>query len=65
MCRTRGNDAAATSRLFASLEQWEIKWALGDAAYDSEKVRQTDDFPINRRNSEGRKDAYDRILPAF
>jgi hypothetical protein len=51
--------------LFASLEQWEIKWALGDAAYDSEKVRQTDDFPINRRNSEGRKDAYDRILPAF
>jgi hypothetical protein len=45
---------------------------LGDTAYDSEKVRQTAEqsgilflSPINRRNSEERKDAYGRVLPAL
>nr|WP_244380621.1 hypothetical protein [Parageobacillus caldoxylosilyticus] len=44
----------------------------GDAAYDSEKVRQTAEqagilflSPINRRNSEERKDAYGRVLPVL
>jgi hypothetical protein len=58
--------------LLASLEQWEIEFALGDAAYDSEKVRQTAEqagilfiSPINHRNSRERKDTYGRVLPVF
>jgi hypothetical protein len=58
--------------LLVSLKQWDIEFALGDAAYDSEKVRQTAEqsgilliSPINRRNSEERKDAYGRVLPIF
>jgi hypothetical protein len=35
------NDAAVAPALLASLGQWEIEFVLGDAAYDSEKVRQT------------------------
>jgi hypothetical protein len=44
------------------LEQWDIEFALGDAAYDSEKVRQTAEqaeimfiSPINCCNSEEQK----------
>ncbi|WP_459167198.1 transposase, partial [Parageobacillus thermoglucosidasius] len=58
--------------LLVSLKQWDIELVLGDAAYDSEKVRQTAEqsgilllSPINRRNSEERKDAYGRVLPVF
>ena len=64
------NDAAVAPELLASLEQWDIEFALGDAAYDSEKVRQTAEqagilliFHINRRNSGERKDTYGRVLP--
>ncbi|MGG6440155.1 transposase, partial [Saccharococcus caldoxylosilyticus] len=66
------NDAAVAPELLASLGQWDIEFVLGDAAYDSEKVRQTAEqagilflSPINRRNSEERKDAYGRVLPVF
>jgi hypothetical protein len=34
------NDAVVAIELFQSLKEWEIEFALGDAAYDSEKVRQ-------------------------
>jgi hypothetical protein len=54
------------------LEQWDIEFILGDATYDSEKVCQTAEqsgilliSPINRHNSEERKDAYERVLPVF
>ncbi|WP_285755030.1 transposase [Parageobacillus sp. G301] len=54
------NDAAVASELLASLEQWNMEFALGDAAYVNEKVRQTAEqagiiffiFPIDRCNSE-------------
>ncbi|ABO68780.1 IS982 family transposase (plasmid) [Geobacillus thermodenitrificans NG80-2] len=66
------NDAAVAPELLVSLKQWDIEFVLGDAAYDSEKVRQTAEqsgilfiSPINRRNSEERKDAYGRVLPVF
>ena len=35
------NDAAVAPELLVSLKQWDIELVLGDAAYDSEKVRQT------------------------
>nr|WP_244411268.1 transposase [Parageobacillus thermoglucosidasius] len=38
------NDAAVAPELFASLGQWGIEFVLGDAAYDSEKVRQTESY---------------------
>ncbi len=48
------------------------KIALGDAAYDSEKVRQMAEqtgiffiSPINPRDSKRRKDAYGRMMPSF
>ncbi|MED4357600.1 hypothetical protein P9213_13555 [Geobacillus stearothermophilus] len=54
------------------MKQWEIEFALGDAAYDSEKVRQNAEQAgllfislINRRNSKVRNDAYGRVLPVF
>jgi hypothetical protein len=66
------NDAAVAPGLLVSLKQWDIKLVLGDAAYDSEKVRQTAKqsgilflSPINLRNSEERKDVYSRVLPVF
>jgi hypothetical protein len=66
------NDAAVAPELLVSLNQWDIEFVLGDAAYDSEKVRQTAEqsgilliSPINRRNSKERKDAYGRVLPVF
>jgi IS5 family transposase len=66
------NDAAVAPELLVSLQQWDIKLVLGDAAYDSEKVQQTVEragilliSPINCRNSEERKDAYGRVLPVF
>ncbi|MED3663033.1 transposase, partial [Ureibacillus terrenus] len=34
------NDAAVALKLFPSVKEWDIEFALGDAAYDSEKVRQ-------------------------
>jgi IS5 family transposase len=50
------NDAAVVPELFPSLREWEIEFAFGDAAYDSEKVyrmaEQTDIFfvsPIHYR----------------
>ena len=50
------NDAAVAPELLVSLKQWDIELVLGDAAYDSEKVRQTAAqsrilfiSPINRR----------------
>jgi hypothetical protein len=66
------NDAAVALELFPSLKEWEIGFTLGDAAYDSEKVRQMTEqtgiffvSPINSRNSEERKDAYGRVIPRF
>lgn len=66
------NDAAVAPELLVSVKQWDIELALGDAAYDSEKVRQTAEqagilliSPINRHNSEERKGAYGRVLPVF
>jgi hypothetical protein len=48
-----------------------IEFTLGDAAYHSEKVRQTAEqtgiffvSPINPRNRDKRKDAYGRVIPA-
>ncbi len=35
------NDAAVAPELLVSLKKWDIELVLGDAAYDSEKVRQT------------------------
>jgi hypothetical protein len=58
--------------LHVSLKQWDIELVLGNAAYDSEKVCQTAEksgilfiSPINRRNSEERKDAYGGVLPVL
>jgi hypothetical protein len=58
--------------LIVSLKQWDIEFVLGDATYDSEKVRQTAEqsgilflSPIHCRNSGERKDAYGRVLPVF
>jgi len=49
-----------------------MEFAVGDAAYDSEKVRQKSEqagiffvSPINPRNGEERKDAYGRVIPRF
>jgi hypothetical protein len=58
--------------LLSSLEEWNIEFALGDAEYNSENVRilaeQVGIFfvsPINRRNSNERKDTYGRGIPVF
>jgi len=66
------NDAAVALKLFPSLQNGKVEFALGDASYDSEKVRQTAEqtgiffvSPINPRNSEERKDAYGRAMPLF
>jgi hypothetical protein len=66
------NDATVALKLFPSVKEWEIEFALGDAAYDSEKVRQMAEqtgiffvSPINLQNSEKRKDAYGRVIPPF
>jgi hypothetical protein len=66
------NDAAVALELFPSLKEGEIEFALGDAAYDSEKVRQMAEqtgiffvSPINPRNSDKRKDAYGRVIRVF
>jgi hypothetical protein len=66
------NDAAVAPELLVSLKQWDIEFVLVDAAYDSEKVRQTAEQSgiilislINGRNSVKRKDAYGRVLPVF
>ena len=66
------NDAAVAPELLTSLRQWDIELVLGDAAYSSEKVRQTAEqsgilliSPINLHNNEERKDAYGRVLPVF
>jgi len=66
------NDAAVAIKLFPSLKEWEIGFALRDAAYDSEKVRQMAEqigiffvSPINPQNSHERKDAYGRVMPPF
>lgn len=66
------NDAVVVPEILASLQQWDIEFVLGDAAYSSENVRQTAEQAeiilislINRRNSEERKDAYGRVLPVF
>jgi hypothetical protein len=64
MTKANRNDEAVAPELLVSLKQWDIELVLGDAAYDSEKVRQTVEqsgilliSPINHRNSEERKDA--------
>jgi Transposase DDE domain len=69
---TNRNDVAVATELLVSLKQWDNKLLLDDAAYDSKKVRQTAEqagilliSPINRRNSEERKDAYGRVLSVF
>lgn len=56
--------------MLSSLQGWNIEFALGDAAYDSEKIRKTAEqvgiffvSPINRRKNEERKDAYGRVIP--
>jgi hypothetical protein len=66
------NDAAVALELFPAVKEWEIEFALGDAAYDSEKVRQMAEqtgiffvSPINPRNSDKRKDAYGRVIRVF
>ena len=66
------NDAAVALELFSSVKEWEVEFALGDAAYDSEKVHQMAEqtgiffvSPINPRNSDKRKDAYGRVIPVF
>lgn len=66
------NDAAIALKLFPSVKEWDIDFALGDAAYDSEKVRQTAKqigiffvSPINPRNSDKQKAAYGRVIPPF
>nr|WP_240326806.1 hypothetical protein [Aeribacillus pallidus] len=66
------NDAAVAPELLVSLQYWDIEFVLGDAVYDSEKVRQTAEqsgilliSPINRRNSGEQKDAYGHVLPVF
>nr|WP_225434241.1 transposase [Peribacillus tepidiphilus] len=66
------NDAAVALKLFPSVKEWEIEFALRDAAYDSEKVRQIAEqtgiffvSPIHPRNSDERKDAYGRVIPSF
>jgi len=53
------NDAAVATELFPSLQDWKVEFAVGDAAYDSEKVRQTAEqiriffvSPIHPRNSD-------------
>lgn len=58
--------------MLSSLQGWNIEFALGDAAYDSEKIRKTAEqvgiffvSPINRRKNEERKDAYGRVIPIF
>lgn len=68
---TTASDTAVAPEFLASLQRV-IEFALGAAAYDSEKVQQTAEQPriifiplINRRNSEERKDAYVRVLPSF
>jgi hypothetical protein len=55
-----------------TLKKWKIEFALGNAAYDSENVRnmaeETGIFfisPINPRNSEEQKDSYGRVMPSF
>ncbi len=72
MATANRNDAAVAPELLSSLQGWDIEFALGDAAYDSEQIRKTAEqvniffvSPINRRNSEERKDAYGRVIPVF
>jgi hypothetical protein len=69
---TNRNDAAVALELFLCLKEWGIEFALGDAAYGSEKVRQMAEqtgiffiSPINPRNSDERKYAYGRVIPPF
>jgi hypothetical protein len=54
------------------LQEWNIEFALGDAAYDSESVQKASKqvgilliSPINRRNSAEQKDAYSRVIPVY
>jgi hypothetical protein len=54
------------------LQEWNIELTLGNATYDSENVRKTVEqvgiffvSPINRSNSEKRKDAYSPVFPVF
>lgn len=63
---------AVVTELFSSLQEWNIEFALGDAAYDSENIRKTVEQAviffvpsINRRNSDERKNAYGRVIPVF
>jgi hypothetical protein len=35
------NDEGVALELLDSLKQWDMEFALGDVAYDSEKIRQT------------------------
>jgi hypothetical protein len=58
------NDAAVALDLFSFSKEWKIEFALGDATYDSEKVRQMTEqnkifflSPFHPRDSEERKDA--------
>jgi hypothetical protein len=39
LTKANRNDAAVVPKLLASLEQWDIEFALGNAAYDSKKIR--------------------------
>ncbi|WP_231734635.1 transposase [Anoxybacillus sp. P3H1B] len=67
------NDAAVTPELLASFGAMGYGvCVLGDAAYNSEKVRQTSEqagilfmSPTDRRNSKERKDAYGQGLPVL
>ncbi|MBA2873223.1 hypothetical protein HNQ85_003567 [Anoxybacillus calidus] len=66
------HDASVVLEFFPSLKKWKIEFALGDASYDSENVRNMAEengiffiSPINPRNSEERKDSYGRVMPSF
>jgi hypothetical protein len=66
------NDVTAVPEFLVSLEQWDMEFALGVIAYDSQKVRQIAEQAgiifislINRLNSEERKDACGSVLSVF
>jgi hypothetical protein len=65
------NDAAVAPELLVSLKQWDIElgWAMPHmTAKRFVKQRSNQEsihFPINRRNSVERKDAYGRLFLSF
>lgn len=72
-CRPQRIGMMRSSTIIACfLKRWDIELVLGDAAYGSEKIRQTAEqagipflSPINRRNTRERKDTFGQVLPVF